>query len=292
MQQEQKENIISVLIRAEALENIFKKDFKAQGNGLKELANSVKYKIGSDAVKKIGHIARIRNEAAHSPSTFKFDDRDRFFTDCSDAKEMLLSKLENPENSFAANLTSQLESIKSKFDVSESRKKAPADTSLIRSISYLIYIGIIMALVVQFASANSWSLPFFKSYGDAFATAFFLFACGAARTAYIWQNGYVGLGIFLTTIGGFTLKYKWNLPIVSTYEVPLYTGIFLILYGSFPKLLGLAFLIPGIVLLVIELWLAFTMGLAAVHSMNLLASVVFIGISYLMFQRHKKISQT
>lgn len=162
----------------------------------------------------------------------------------------------------------------------------------LKSISFLLYAGIIMALVVQFAHANAWTLPLFKSYGDAFATSFFITAIGIAHTAYIWRNNYLSLGLFLTTIGSFAWKYKWILPIFKTYQIPLYIGIFLILYGVFPQFLGIPLLIGGSLLLIVELGLMFTGGLAAIHLGNLLASVVLIGLSALMFRRQKKLGKT
>lgn len=164
--------------------------------------------------------------------------------------------------------------------------------SYVRSISFLFYAGIIMTLAVQFAHANTWALPLFKSYEDAFATSLFLTVCGVAHTACIWENGYVGFGLILTTIGGFAWKYKWVLPVVKTYGVPLCFGILFILYGIVPQLLGGILITAGSLLLIVELWLAFTKGLAAVHYGNLLVSVIFIGLSTLMFRRQKKLART
>ncbi|MDF5711194.1 MAG: hypothetical protein PUP90_26860 [Nostoc sp. S4] len=169
-------------------------------------------------------------------------------------------------------------------------QKPPA--SHLKSISFLLYTGIIMALAVQFAHANAWSLPFFKSYGDAFATSFFLVALGIGHTAYIWQNSYVGLGIVLTTIGGFAWKLKWVLPVIKTYGIPLYVGIFLILYGTIPEFVGGTLVILGCLLLSVELWLMFTKGLAAIHYGNLLVSLMFLGLIVLMFRRQKKLQET
>ncbi|MEH2261700.1 hypothetical protein [Nostoc sp.] len=176
-----------------------------------------------------------------------------------------------------------------KIAVAQSKKHP---SKHLKSISFLLYAGIIMALAVQFARANAWSLPIFKSYEDAFATSFFLVALGIAHTAHTWKNNYVALGLFLTTIGGFAWKYKWILPVFKTYEIPLSVGIFLILYGSVPQFVGGTLVIVGSLLLSVELWLMFTKGLGAIHAGNLLASLIFLGLSVLMFRRQKKLQKT
>lgn len=270
---------LKVLLRAEKFEEILEKKFGAEGDGLGQRIHSVKDRLGNELTKKLLQINRKRNEAAHKPSSFKLDDPEEFFRECDEAKAML-DTMKVSEN------------VPSGLDSSKSSRKIPADQNHFNSISFLFYAGIIMALSVQFARANAWSLPLFKSYEDAFATSFFLTACGVAHTAYIRQNTYVSLGLVLTTIGGFAWKYKWILPIVKTYQIPLYVGILFILYGIVPQLLGAIFITAGSLLLIVELWLAFTKGLAAVHYGNLLASVIFIGLSTLMFRRQKKLART
>jgi hypothetical protein len=157
----------------------------------------------------------------------------------------------------------------------------------VRNFSKLLYISIIMAFCVQFFYLHKWQFLFFKSYEYAFATSFFLFACGVSRTAQIWENSWVGFGIFLTTIGGFTWKYKWILPIFKTYEIPLFIGVCMVLYGLIPQLLGLIFIIPGAFLLFQELDLMFTKGLAAIHYTNLFASIILIFLSAKMYNRYE-----
>lgn len=270
--QVQVNNIISVLIRAEEFESILEDKFGAKGDGLGKRVHSVKRSLGPELTENLLWIARIRNDAAHKPSTFQLYDPEKFIRKCDEAKAML-NATAVPNRSFPG-----LANLQKRF-------------SFINSISFLIYTGIAMALAVQFARANAWSLPLFKSYEEGFATSLFLTLCGVAHTAYILESGYVSLGLFLTTIGGFAWKYKWVLPVVKTYEIPLYVGIFLILYGAFPQLLGIPLVIGGSLLLMVELWLMFTKGLAAVHYGNLLASVILLGISALMFHRQKKLSK-
>lgn len=161
---------------------------------------------------------------------------------------------------------------------------------IFKSISFLFYAGIIMALAVQLASANGWTFLFFKSYEDAFATSIFLIAFGAAHTSFLWHNGYLGFGLISTTIGGFAWKYKWIMPIIGTYEVPLCIGISLILYAVFPRFIGIIFFIAGIFLLGIEIFLALSQGLSAVHYNIALLAIALLGLSFLMKRRHRKIS--
>lgn len=292
--QVQVDNIILVLIRAEEFESILDNKFSAQGEGLGQRVRYVEHSLAPELTEKLWWIVGIRNEAAHKPSTFQLYNPEKFIRTCDEAKAML-DTMAVPNSSFSG-----LASFKRKFkqrlssslDSSRANRKIPANQSYTSSISFLIYIGIIMALAVQFARANTWHLPLFKSYEDAFATSLFLTFCGVAHTAYIWQNGYVGFGLILSTIGGFAWKYKWVIPIVKTYEIPLYVGIFLILYGAFPQLLGIISVVAGSLLLTVELWLMFTKGLAAVHYGNLLASVILVGTSALMFRRQKKLSKT
>jgi hypothetical protein len=148
-----------------------------------------------------------------------------------------------------------------------------------------------MASAVQLAIANGWTFLFFKSYEDAFATSIFLIAFGAAHTSFTWHNGYLGFGIISTTIGGFAWKYKWIMPIIATYEVPLCIGISLILYAVFPRFIGIIFFIAGIFLLGIEIFLALSQGLSAVHYNIALLAIVLLGLSFLMKRRHEKISE-
>jgi len=278
--QVQVDNIILVLIRAEEFESILENKFGAKGDGLGKRVHYVERRLGPELTQKLLWIVGIRNDAAHKPSTFQLYDLEKFIRICDEAKAMLDTKAV-PNSSF-----SRLTSFQTKV------KKILSSQPYISSISFLFYAGIIMALAVQFARANSWSVPLFKSYEDAFATSFFLTICGVAHTIYTGGNGYVSFGLILTTIGGFAWKYKWVIPVIKTYEIPLYVGIFLIFYGAFPQLLGIPLAIGGSLLLMVELWLMFTKGLAAVHYGNLLASVILLGISALMFRRQKKLSKT
>ncbi len=288
------DNISLVILRGAELEKILKNKFGAEGSGLGQRLRSVESRLAPELTKKLWWIVGIRNDAAHEPESFQLHDSERFIRTCDEAKAML-DAMEVSER-FPAGL----DSYKTKFskgsssesNSSKSNRKNPADQNNFKSISPLFYLGIIMALAVQFSRANAWSLPLFKSYEYAFATAFFLTACGVAHTALIWQNIYVGFGIFLSTIGGFAWKYKWILPVVKTYDVPLYFGILLILYGTVPQFPGAILAIVGSSFLAVEMWLAFTKGLTAIHSGNLVFAAILIGLSVLMFRRHKKLRET
>lgn len=198
------------------------------------------------------------------------------------------SILSGSVKSIASLLLSMVSRKSSQFETSQP-KTSPI--KVLKSISFLFYAGIIMALAVQLASANGWTFLFFKSYEDAFATSIFLIAVGAAHTSFTWHNGYLGFGVISTTIGGFAWKYKWIMPIIGTYEVPLCIGISLILYAVFPKFIGIIFFIAGIFLLGIEIFLALSQGLSAVHYNIALLAVALLGLSFLMKRRHEKISE-
>jgi len=282
-----------VIKRGAELEEILKNKFGAQGNGLGQRLTDVEDRLAPELTQKLRFIVGIRNKAAHEPD-FQLYDPEKFKRTCDEAKEMLdtMRVWARFPSGVDISRTRVPAPAPSKTDTSKLNKKNPANKTFLSSISWLLYAGIIMALAVQFTRANSWSIPFFKSYEDAFATSFFVSALGVAHTAYIWQNAYVSFGLVLTTIGGFTWQYKWMLPVVKTYEIPLYVGIFLILYGIVPQFLGTISAIIGSSFLAVELWLMFTKGLTAVHYGNLLASVILIGLSVLMLRRYKRLRET
>ncbi|HEY9619372.1 MAG TPA: hypothetical protein V6C78_03340 [Crinalium sp.] len=262
-------NVRLVLIRAERLEKILKNELGAEGKGLGEYTRDLleKGKLSAEVGAKLKWISKIRNAAAHEPSSFKLTNPDKFVKTCNEVQAML--------------------GFPTGFAIARIN---------IGSISFLSYIGIIAALGVQFARANTWSIPLFKSYENAFAASFFMLVCGIAHTAYIWQNYYVSIGILLTAIGGFGWQYKWPFPVMPTYSSNIYIGIAILgilfcLYGIIPQLLGIIFRIYGVSILIVEVFLALTKGLAAVHYINLLIAVILLGFSVLMFRRHNTIRE-